>query len=58
MREHNRTGIYITQDVPEIVCLLFADDVAGFAEFAASLQRQLNIIDQFCRSTGMQLNLS
>ena len=29
MRENCRNGIFITQDVPEILCLLFADDVAG-----------------------------
>ena len=45
MRENSRNGIFITQDVPEILCLLFADDVAGCAESAASLQRQLDIID-------------
>ena len=38
-------------------CLLFADDVAGCADTAIALQRQLDIIDSFCQSTGMQLNL-
>ena len=40
-----------------MLCLLFADDVAGCADTALALQRQLDIIDQFCQSTGMQLNL-
>ena len=57
LRENCRNGIFITQDVPEVLCLLFADDVACCAESAASLQRQLDTIDQFCRLTGMQLNL-
>ena len=57
LRENCRNGIFITQDVPEVLCLLFADDVAGCAESAASLQRQLDTIDHFCRLTGMQLNL-
>ena len=57
LRENCRNGIFITQDVPEVLCLLFADDVAGCAESAAFLQRQLNIIDQFCQTTRMKLNL-
>ena len=57
LRENCRNGIFITQDVPEVLCLLFADDVAGCAETAMLLQRQLNIIDKFCRTTGMELNL-
>ena len=57
LRENCRNGIFITQDVPDVLGLLFADDVAGCADTAIALQRQLDIIDLFCQSTGMQLNL-
>ena len=34
LRENCRNGIFITQDVPDVLCLLFADDVAGCADTA------------------------
>ena len=36
---------------------MFADDIANCAETVIRLQQQLNIIDKFCLSTGMELNL-
>ena len=36
---------------------MFADDVATCAETAVKPQQQLNVIDQFCLSTGMEINL-
>jgi len=38
--------------------LLFADDVANCAETVSKLQHQLNVINQFCLQTGMEVNLS
>lgn len=58
LKENCRNGIFITEDVPEVLCLLFADDIANCAESATALQQQLNLIDTFCRTTGMQLNLN
>ena len=57
LRENFRNGIFITENIPEILCLLFADDVASCAESATALQQQLNIIERFCRLTGIQINL-
>ena len=57
LRINCRNGIFITPNVPDVLCLLFADDVAGCADTAIALQCQLDIIDSFCQSTGMQLNL-
>ena len=36
---------------------MFADDVASCAETAIKLQQQLNVIDEFCALTGMEINL-
>ena len=35
---------------------MFADDVANCAETAIKLQQQINIVDQFCTDTGMEIN--
>ena len=56
LRNRCSTGIFITDDIPDILCLMFADDVAGCAETAAKLQQQINIIDQFCYESGMEIN--
>jgi len=37
---------------------MFADDVASCAETVNRLQQQLNTVDQFCISTGMEVNLN
>ena len=37
---------------------MFADVIANCTETAHRLQQQLNIVDQFCISTGMEVNLS
>ena len=42
----------------DIVCLMFADDVANCSDTVINLQNQLNIINQFCFDTGMEINLS
>ena len=52
------SGIFINNDIPDIVCLLLADDVTSCAETVVRLQQQLNLIDRFCRDTGMELNLN
>jgi len=36
---------------------MFADDVAVCAETAIKLQQQINIIDNFCLDTGMDINM-
>ena len=32
LRVNCGTGIFITEDIPDIICLMFADDVANCAE--------------------------
>jgi len=48
---------FITNDIPDIFCLIFADDVAGCAETAIKLLQQIDIIDSFCCDTGMEISM-
>ena len=57
IRENCRNGIFITQEVPDIFCLMYADDIANCADTAVNLQSQLNCIERFCKETGMCVNL-
>jgi hypothetical protein len=57
LRDKCNSGILITQEIHDIVCLMFADDVASCAETAVKLQQQLNVVDEFCKNTGMEVNL-
>ena len=50
-------GIFVTETTPDVLCLLFADDVANCADNAINLQSQINTISEFCSNTGMKLNL-
>lgn len=38
-------------------CLLFADDIVLLATTPDGLQRQVNILQQFCQSRYMEVNL-
>ena len=44
--------------MPDILCLMYADDIANCAETVGRLQQQLNVIEQFCTLTGMEVNLN
>ena len=37
---------------------MFADDVSCFSDTIIRLQRLINLIENFCKSVGMKLNLS
>jgi len=51
------SGIFNTNDIPDIFCLMFADDVTGCSETAIKLQQQINTIDHFCLDTGMEISM-
>ena len=57
LRESCQTGIFITNQIPDILSLLYADDIASCAETVNKLQQQINIVDNFCQKTGMQINI-
>ena len=58
LRQKGHRGIFVTENIPEIICLLFADDVANCSETAINLQLQLDSISEFCNNTGMSINHS
>jgi hypothetical protein len=39
------------------VRLLFADDMADISDNVIGLQRQINVLHEFCEQYGMQVNL-
>ena len=55
LKETCNRGIFITKEIPDIISLLFADDVANCVETANNLQLQLNYISDY--NTVMSVNL-
>ena len=58
LREGCRNEIFINKNMQDIVCLMFADDIANCSDTVINLQNQLNIINHFCSDTGIEINLS
>ena len=56
LRRQGHRGIFVTHQIQDIICILFADDVANCTETASELQRQLNSISEFCHNMGMAIN--
>ena len=58
LRKDCKNGIYINENIPDIIGLMFADDIANCSDTVVNLQKQLNIIQEFCLDTGMEVNLN
>ena len=52
-----KLGIQLTQDLYDLFALLYADDVAIFADSARNLQRLIDILHKFYIKWRMQVNL-
>ena len=50
-------GIQLYPDSVEITHLMFADDVAFVSDTIVGLQRQLNILETFCRTYSLTVNV-
>ena len=50
-------GIFIHEDFRNIMLLLFADDLALFADTPVDLQRRLNCLDKYCDKWNMSVNM-
>ena len=50
-------GIFINDQIEDMIALMFADDVASFNDTVIRLQLLINCIQRFCESVGMLLNL-
>lgn len=51
-------GIFVTEEICDLLALMYADDVSSFSETSIQLQRQINCISKFCENVNMQINLS
>ena len=49
-------GIFVTTEIPDLLGLMFADDVSCFADTVVGLQRILNELETFCKSVGINVN--
>ena len=58
LRSQCESGVFISNEIEDAIALMFADDVSSFADTVVRLQRQLNLIENFCDSVAMYLNLS
>ena len=51
-------GIFVTNEIPDVLTLMFADDVASFSDTVAHLQKLIDLIAQFCKMVRMEINLN
>ena len=51
------TGIYIDEKAPNVMVLLFADDVAFCADSVYRLQAMIRILEEFCSKWGLRVNM-
>jgi len=57
LKRHCGSGVFISNQFEEVQALMCADGIATVAKKAWKLQTQINRIYEFCKFTGMQLNL-
>lgn len=57
LRHKCGSGIYINNDINDLYKLVFAGDVSSVADSVLNLQQQINYIDDFCKDSGLNLNL-
>ncbi len=57
INDGNVRGIYVTEIFPNVCILCYADDMVNIADTVHQLQKQINILECFCESYGMSVNL-
>ena len=50
-------GIQISSNDPDVLTILYADDMANVGDTVRALQAQIDIIARFCARTNMKINL-
>jgi hypothetical protein len=58
MAESGKHGVQMLPGLLELFILLFADDVALISMSPVGLQNQLNVLQQFCQESKLQVNIS
>lgn len=51
-------GINVTNDCRDVCLLCYADDMANCADMVPQLQRQLNVLEDYCHKYGMEVNIT
>ena len=51
-------GIFVLNDIEDLMALMFADDLSCLSDTVIRLQQLIDLIDKFCKSVGMKLNLT
>ena len=57
LRSECDRDVFVTDEIEDIFALMFADDIASVSDTIIRLQRQINLIERFCESVDMTLNL-
>ena len=50
-------GVFVSNEIPDLLALFYADDVSGFSETVRRLQKQIDLISTFCDSVELNVNL-
>jgi hypothetical protein len=56
MNNSEITGIQLHPDITQIMLLMFADDLALLSDTIVGLQRQLNVLSDFCTTNKLKVN--
>ncbi|XP_071115244.1 uncharacterized protein [Haliotis cracherodii] len=51
-------GIFIGEEFMDILLLLYADDLCIFDDTVIGLQRKIDILSNFCKKWGLEINMS
>ena len=57
LRNEGENGIFINENIGYIQTLVYADDLVCVADTVGNLQKQINIIQNYCKNWGMKVNL-
>ena len=57
LRNEGESGIFINENIGYIQTLVYADDLVCVADTVGNLQKQINIIQNYCKNWGMKVNL-
>jgi hypothetical protein len=58
LNNNNCAGIYVSENAPSIISLLYADDLANCGDSVGRLQAVINVLEFFCCKWGLKINMS
>ena len=58
LRKNGCRGIYVNEDAPSVMSLMYADDLAQCSDTCGALQCMLNTLEQFCNQLGLVVNMA